>query len=81
MLGSQALAKRLKEEGKDVALMLQMDMLGYRDPSEPRQIAFPDLIGLNEARYLVGNLSLLYAPELQVGSVCFSLCLFNARES
>lgn len=32
-----------------------------------RQIAFPDLIGLPEARYLLGSISTLYSPELVVG--------------
>jgi hypothetical protein len=31
------------------------------------QLAFPDLIGLPEARYLMGNISEIYVPELVVG--------------
>ena len=48
-------------------------MIGYRKPGEPLQIALPDLIGLTEARYLVGNISSLYAPELVVGTVSLFL--------
>lgn len=37
--------------------MLQVDMVGYRKEGEPMQLARPDIIGLAEAGYLVGNLS------------------------
>lgn len=47
--------------------MLQVDMIGYRVPGEPLQMARPDIIGLPEAAWLVGNLSTVYCPELQVG--------------
>lgn len=42
-------------------------MIAYRAPNEPLQMARPDLIGLPEAAYLVGNISTIYVPELQVG--------------
>lgn len=42
-------------------------MIAYREPSEPMQIAFPDVIGSSTARELMGNVSLLYSPELLVG--------------
>lgn len=54
-------------------------MIGCRKPGEPLQIALPDLIGLTEARYLVGNISTLYAPELVVGTVSDSFLLQSAE--
>lgn len=80
--GSRALAKQMKDEGKDVVLMIQIDvslsapaqyeadaeqMTAYREPGEPMQIAFPDVIGSSTARELMGNVSLIYSPELLVG--------------
>lgn len=41
--GSNAYARKLREEGKDVALMVQADMLAYHSPGEPLQLGFPDL--------------------------------------
>ncbi|GAA5853196.1 hypothetical protein JCM8547_000237 [Rhodosporidiobolus lusitaniae] len=72
LLGSQWYARRLagetKEGGReDVAFMLQVDMVGFRKEGEPMQLARPDLIGLKEAGWLVGNLSEIYAPELVPG--------------
>lgn len=40
--GSRGYAKLLKEENRNVRLMLQADMLGYHAPGEPMQLAFPD---------------------------------------
>ncbi|KAL8280293.1 hypothetical protein RQP46_007210 [Phenoliferia psychrophenolica] len=68
LLGSNWFARRLQKKGEDIVLMIQADMIGYRKPGEPRQIAFPpDSLGLQEARYLVGNISTIYAPELVPG--------------
>ncbi|GAA6030785.1 hypothetical protein JCM8097_008875 [Rhodosporidiobolus ruineniae] len=81
LLGSQYYAKKLAgrtvrggEEGEggegereDVAMMLQVDMVGYRKEGEPMQLARPDVIGLPEAGWLVGNLSEIYVPELVTG--------------
>lgn len=79
LLGSQHFAAKLKEEKVDIKLALQTDMIGYRKPGEPLQMALPDLIGLTEARYLVGNISTLYAPELVVGTVrLLHLCTVRA---
>lgn len=50
-------------------MMLQVDMVGYRKPGEPMQLARPDIIGLKEAGWFVGNVSGIYAPELVVGYV------------
>lgn len=41
--GSNAYAQRLREQGRDVALMLQADMLAYHSPGEPLQLGLPDL--------------------------------------
>ncbi|GAA5952217.1 hypothetical protein JCM3765_001910 [Sporobolomyces pararoseus] len=67
LLGSDWYARHLKEKKEDVIWMLQVDMVGYRAEHEPPQLALPDLIGLPEAAYLVGNISNRYAPELVVG--------------
>ncbi|GAA5844894.1 hypothetical protein JCM3766R1_004383 [Sporobolomyces carnicolor] len=68
LLGSSWYANHLKHDKKeDVVWMLQVDMVGYRAEHEPPQLALPDLIGLPEAAYLVGNISNKYVPELVVG--------------
>ncbi|GAA5939083.1 M28 family metallopeptidase [Sporobolomyces koalae] len=68
LLGSAWYANHLKHERKEhVIWMLQVDMVGYRAPHEPPQLALPDLIGLPEAASLVGNISNIYVPELVVG--------------
>jgi hypothetical protein len=67
LLGSAWHAKELKKRNEDVVMMLQVDMIGYRVPGEPLQMARPDIIGLPEAGWLVGNISTVYTPELQVG--------------
>ncbi|KAJ9093057.1 hypothetical protein QFC21_006550 [Naganishia friedmannii] len=68
LLGSAAYAKSLHQANAMVLLQTQADMLGYRDPLEPLQLAFPATIGTPEAAYLLGNLSRIYAPELVVGT-------------
>ncbi|KDQ06328.1 hypothetical protein BOTBODRAFT_39668 [Botryobasidium botryosum FD-172 SS1] len=67
LLGSRAYAKELKAADTNVTLMIQADMLAYHSPSEPAQVGFPDIIGLPEATYLVGNITNIYSPELTVG--------------
>ena len=47
--GSRGYAKHLKDNGTDVKFMLQADMLGYHEPGEPMQIAFPDRYDTIEA--------------------------------
>lgn len=32
----------LRQEDKNLTLMIQADMLAYHEPSEPRQLALPD---------------------------------------
>ncbi|KAM0755208.1 Zn-dependent exopeptidase [Meredithblackwellia eburnea MCA 4105] len=68
LLGSNWFARQLKQEKEDIVLMVQADMIGYRKPGEPRQIAFPpDSLGLQEARFLLGNISSIYTPDLVPG--------------
>ncbi|KAH7092787.1 hypothetical protein BKA62DRAFT_722403, partial [Auriculariales sp. MPI-PUGE-AT-0066] len=50
-----------------VALMIQADMLGYHVPGEPAQLGLPAVYHTPIASHLVGNVSLLYSPELLVG--------------
>ncbi|GAA5839766.1 hypothetical protein JCM9279_005162 [Rhodotorula babjevae] len=67
LLSSSWYAKQLRARNEDVAFMLQVDMVGYRKPGEPMQLARPDVIGLEVAGHLVGNYSELYVPELVIG--------------
>ncbi|CAE6467953.1 unnamed protein product [Rhizoctonia solani] len=67
LLGSRAYAAELRQVDANITLMIQADMLAYRDPSEPLQLGLPQYIGLPEAGYLVANVSKIYAPELTVG--------------
>ncbi|GAA6018157.1 hypothetical protein JCM10207_006096 [Rhodosporidiobolus poonsookiae] len=67
LLSSAWYARRLAERGEDVVLQLQVDMVGFRREGEPMQLARPDVIGLPEAGWIVGNLSEMYVPELVVG--------------
>lgn len=55
LLGSKYYAQKLRKEKEDVVLMIQVDMIGYRQEGEPLQLARPDLIGLPEAAFLVGR--------------------------
>ncbi|CAE6416896.1 unnamed protein product [Rhizoctonia solani] len=74
LLGSRIYAAELAQANANVTLMIQADMLAYRDPSEPLQLGLPQYIGLPEAGYLVANVSKIYASELTVGlsAVCCS---------
>ncbi|KAG8903483.1 hypothetical protein FRB99_003226 [Tulasnella sp. 403] len=67
LVGSRAYAHDLREANANITLHVQADMLAYHSPLEPPQLGLPDLIGLPEAAYLVGNISKIYAPELTVG--------------
>lgn len=40
--GSNAYARKLREQGVDIALMVQADMLAYHSPGEPAQLGLPD---------------------------------------
>ncbi|KAF8327748.1 uncharacterized protein EI90DRAFT_3066877 [Cantharellus anzutake] len=74
LFGSQAYAKELREQGADITLMIQADMLAYHSPTEPMQLGLPEFIGLPEAAWLLSNVSKIYSPELTVGvtSACCS---------
>lgn len=67
LVGSQHYAAFLHTAKVPVKLALQMDMLAYRKPGEPMQIAFPDKFVTNTATQLVWAITHLYAPELQQG--------------
>ncbi|GAA5979599.1 hypothetical protein JCM11641_007882 [Rhodosporidiobolus odoratus] len=67
LLGSAYYAGKLREEERDVVMMLQVDMVGFRKEGEAMQLARPDLIGLAEAGWLIGNISEIYVPELVTG--------------
>ncbi|KAJ8522184.1 hypothetical protein ONZ45_g1250 [Pleurotus djamor] len=67
LLGSRAYARQLRDEGANVTLMIQADMLAYHAPNEPLQLGLPDLIGTPEVAQLVANVSAIYSPELTVG--------------
>jgi hypothetical protein len=76
--------EQLYEDGADIMLMIQADMLAYHSSEEPMQLGLPDkwvsvkvcvkfLTGLRRigspvASQLVANLSSIYAPELTVGT-------------
>ncbi|EKM52420.1 uncharacterized protein PHACADRAFT_260789 [Phanerochaete carnosa HHB-10118-sp] len=67
LLGSRAYARELREQGANLTLMVQADMIGYHKPGEPPQLGLPNLIGTPAVTHLVANLSALYSPELTVG--------------
>ncbi|GLB34075.1 putative peptidase family M28 [Lyophyllum shimeji] len=67
LLGSKAYARELRDANANLTLMVQADMLAYRDPGEPRQLGLPDLIGSPIVTQLVANVSAIYSPELHVG--------------
>ncbi|KAG8805461.1 hypothetical protein FRC17_005501 [Serendipita sp. 399] len=68
LLGSYAYAKQLYEEGADIMLQIQADMLAYHDSDEPMQLGLPQSIGSPVAGELLTNISAIYAPELTVGT-------------
>ncbi|KAF8316823.1 Zn-dependent exopeptidase [Clavulina sp. PMI_390] len=65
--GSNSYARKLREQGRDVVVMVQADMLAYHSPGEPAQLGLPDLIGLPEVAQLIANVSKIYSPELTLG--------------
>ncbi|PWY99678.1 Zn-dependent exopeptidase, partial [Testicularia cyperi] len=67
LVGSQKYAKSLRDLGTPVKLALQMDMLAYRKPGEPLQLAFPDKLSTKSATAHVSALAELYAPQLTTG--------------
>lgn len=67
LLGSHSGAEFLAKQNATVTINVQADMLGYRVPGEPPQLALPQSIHTPEASYLVSNVSALYASALVVG--------------
>ncbi|RUS20131.1 Zn-dependent exopeptidase [Endogone sp. FLAS-F59071] len=67
LFGSRAYARRLRNEGVDVTVMLQGDMLAYHKEGEPMQCGFPERYHTEEVTQLVSNVTALYAPELVTG--------------
>jgi len=74
LFGSQYYARELREEDKNLTLMVQSDMIAYHEPGEPQQLGLPEFIGTPEVTRLVANISAIYAPELTIGltPVCCS---------
>ncbi|KAI0668922.1 Zn-dependent exopeptidase [Trametes maxima] len=69
MVGSRAYARELREQGANITLMVQADMLAYRVPGEPLQLGLSDpaLLGTAELTQILANVSAIYSPELTVG--------------
>lgn len=67
LVGSQHYAAHLRSKSVDIALALQMDMLAYRRPGEPFQLAFPDKLATVSATKHIQHLAQLYVPELVIG--------------
>ncbi|PWN36560.1 Zn-dependent exopeptidase [Meira miltonrushii] len=67
LVGSKNYAKHLRDKKTPVHFQLQADMLGYRKPGEPLQVAFPDKLATQAATDYVIDLARLYVPELQIG--------------
>ncbi|KAG6910993.1 hypothetical protein DXG01_006047 [Tephrocybe rancida] len=57
----------LRAANANLTVMVQADMLAYREPGEPPQLGLPDLIGSPVVTQLVANVSAIYSPELRVG--------------
>ncbi|ORZ05541.1 hypothetical protein BCR41DRAFT_312194 [Lobosporangium transversale] len=68
LFGSAALAKKMKEYGTTITMMIQGDMLAYRKPGEPIQIAFPARYHTPEVSALLRNVTQLYVPDAIVGT-------------
>ncbi|KAG0309129.1 hypothetical protein BGZ98_005068 [Dissophora globulifera] len=68
LFGSAALAKKLKGAGTKITMMIQGDMLAYRKPGEPVQIAFPARYHTVELSSLLRNVTELYVPNAVVGT-------------
>ncbi|KAF9998867.1 hypothetical protein BGZ65_005700 [Modicella reniformis] len=68
LFGSAALAKRLKEVGATIIMMIQGDMLAYRKPGEVIQVAFPSRYHTQEVTSLLRNVTALYVSNAVVGT-------------
>ncbi|KAI8972536.1 Zn-dependent exopeptidase [Trametes punicea] len=71
MVGSKAYAQELREQGANITLMIQADMLAYRVPGELPQLGLSDpaLLGTAELTHILSNVSAIYSPELTVGYI------------
>ncbi|KAG5648827.1 hypothetical protein DXG03_000176 [Asterophora parasitica] len=67
LLGSRAYARELRAANANLTLMVQADMLAFREPGEPHQLGLPETIGSPVVTQLVANVSAIYSPELRVG--------------
>ncbi|KAH9058816.1 Zn-dependent exopeptidase [Lactarius vividus] len=67
LYGSRYYAGDLREEEKNLTLMVQADMIAYHRQGEPPQLGLPAYIGTPEVTQLVANISAIYSPELVVG--------------
>ncbi|KAK0552963.1 hypothetical protein OC846_002686 [Tilletia horrida] len=73
LVGSKYYARSLLETNATVRLQLQIDMVAYRAPGEPLQLASPAQFVTVSARTFVQSLAQLYAPELVIG-LCTACC-------
>ncbi|KAI0632797.1 Zn-dependent exopeptidase [Trametes polyzona] len=71
LVGSRAYARELREQGANITLMIQADMLAYRAPGEQLQMGLsdPKLLGTPELTQILENVSSIYSPELAVGYI------------
>lgn len=67
LVGSAAYVAWLAATQTQVHVAFQLDMLAYRVPGEPRQIAFPDKLATAAVTALVGAVAQTYVPELVRG--------------
>jgi Zn-dependent M28 family amino/carboxypeptidase len=67
LLGSRALARRMKQNGDDILGMLQADMIAYRRPGENTQCAFPNRNDNKALTARAQNIVRQYVPEITVG--------------
>jgi hypothetical protein len=67
LVGSQHYAAHLRNESVPVYFQMQTDMIGYRKPGEPLQVAFPDKLATESATQYVMSIARMYVPELQLG--------------
>ncbi|KAG6850902.1 hypothetical protein H0H93_006728 [Arthromyces matolae] len=69
LTGEDGKSGELREANANITVMIQADMLAYREPGEPRQLGLPDIIGSPIVTQLVANMSAIYSPELRVGDL------------
>lgn len=67
LVGSQKYSSHLHSSDVPIKLALQMDMLAYRLPGEPMQIAFPDKLSTTTATEYVWQIADIYQPQLEQG--------------